>query len=287
MDRAIRRRITAAVLVATLAPSASLPLAAADRGSSAPLASGLSPVQPEAAGTAGSTFCRFDLGGGRAPETSTLPSSARHCTCLEKIDYFVNGDQQYDQAVMWMGAALDAESGAFAEYYETPDDRPGAVCQLVLHVTDVSAGTRGVLDLIVWDDDGGLPGEVLGVLPAINILSVAPFPAIGTEVLEVYERIQIGVQGGFWIGIQGRWDPGDCSILLAVDTIDEDPGLPALRRGAATFVGSGAEEIGPGWHLLEELLGVPAATGINAVVGWCPVPVQRSSWGEIKRIYDR
>lgn len=249
-------------------------------------AAGRSEAGEVMSGAAAVGFCRFDLDTGVSVGAPSFPTTLRHCTCLEKIDYFTNGDQRYDMAVGWTGEGLEAGNGAFAEYYETPEGRAGAICQLVLHLTDKSAGTRGVLDVIVWEDADGLPGAVLGVLPATNILTVAPFPSIGTKIVEVYEVVQIGVQGGFWVGFHGGWDLAECSVLLAVDTIDEDPGLPALHRGAATLVGPGAD--GPeGWRLLEDLLGVPAASGISVVVGWCPVPVETRSWGEIKRLYDR
>ena len=232
-----------------------------------------------------SVFCRFDLTKDRTSEAPAFPPGAVHCTCLEDVAYFVNSDQQYDQAVMWKGAALGPDSGMFAEYYETPENRAGALCQLVLRLTDAGAGTRTTLDILVWDDDGGLPGEMLGVLPAVNILSVPPLPAVGTKTIEIYERVRIGVQGGFWVGIRGNWDAEDCTFLLPVDTVDDDLENPAFLRRGATYVGPGADELSPGWHLLEELLGVPAATGINAVVGWCPVPVLESSWGQIKLLY--
>lgn len=231
-------------------------------------------------------FCRFDLRGPRLPNGLGSDPVVRHCTCLADVEFFVNGDSQYDQAVMWRGAGLAPGSGMFAEYFETPESRPGAICMLVLYLTDISSGVRTSFDLIVWDDEGGRPGDVAGMLTGLNLLSVAPFPAIGVKSFEVYERQPIGVEGGFWVGIRGNWDPADCSVLLPVDTVDEDPAHPAVRRSALTYVGPGVDELSEGWHALEELLGAPAATGINAVVGWCPVPVRETSWGEVKRYYE-
>lgn len=240
---------------------------------------------PSSIDSTGGTFCRFDLAGGGVPERVGLPPEALHCTCLADVAYFVNSDQIFDQAVMWRGDALGPGSGMFAEYYETPENRPGAVCQLVLQLTDAGASTRTTIDILIWADDGGLPGRVLGVLAGTTILSVPPFPGVGTKQIEIYELTQIGVEGGFWVGIQGNWDPTDCTFLLPLDTVDEDPSSPARLRRTATYVGPGAKELDPGWHLVEEILGVPAASGISAVVGWCPVPVVESSWGKVKSLY--
>ncbi|MCA9756289.1 MAG: hypothetical protein KDA27_10855 [Candidatus Eisenbacteria bacterium] len=229
----------------------------------------------------GGSFCTYDL----QPGVSEPHPAVRHCTCTADLAYFINSDDQFDRAIMWSGPGLAPGSGMFAEYFETPDERPGAVCILYLRITSLVSSLRTSIDLYVWDDDGGRPGEVLGILPELPLFSIAPYPAVGTRDWDIYERMPIGVQGGFWLGLRGNWDPEGCSVLLPIDTFDDDPKVPALRRDAVTYVGPGVDELSEGWHPLEDIVGVPAATGINAVIGWCPVPVLETSWGQIKSLY--
>ncbi|MEZ4649519.1 MAG: hypothetical protein R3E97_12195 [Candidatus Eisenbacteria bacterium] len=229
----------------------------------------------------GGALCLYDLTGG---VSEPVPSMA-HCTCTEEQQGVHNSDGAYDKALMWRGAGLGEGSGMVAEYYETRNGEPGAVCLLYLHITSLDSSIRTSIDLYVWDDADGEPGQVLGILPDLPLFSVAPYPAVGTRDWDIFERMPIGVQGGFWLGIRGNWDTEECSVLVPLDTFDDDPKEPAVRRSAVTYVGPGVDELSEGWHSIEEIVGVPAATGINGVIGYCPVPVLETSWGKVKQLY--
>lgn len=206
---------------------------------------------------------------------------ALHCTCPDSIALFVNSDRVYEGALMWKGGGLEAPWGAFAERYETPNDQPGAVCEVVLQLTDNGNGIRSMIDLYVWHDEQGRPGEVAGTLPGIDLGNLPAWPRYTTRSLEVYEIQRIGVQGAFWVGFRGAWEPDSCSVLVPLDLSGDHP--ETVRQGM-TYVAPGTE-YPEGWQSIETIYGQPAALAIGVVVGWCPVPIEQLSWGKIKTLY--
>lgn len=205
----------------------------------------------------------------------------RHCTCPESIAFFANSDRVYEAALMWNGTGLEEPNGAFAERYETPGDQAGAVCQVTIQTTDNGNRIRSAVDLFVWRDDNGRPGEVAGVIRGIDLGPAPVWPRYATRELEVYEIQQIGVQGPFWVGVRGAWDRDSCSVYMPID-IEGD--RPETVRAGMTYVPPGTP-FPEGWQPIETVYGRPAALAIGVVVGWCPVPVQDSSWGCLKTRY--
>jgi hypothetical protein len=205
------------------------------------------------------------------------PQQALHCTCPDSIALFMNSDRFYEAALMWNGGALQEPWGAFAERFETPNDQPGAVCEVVLRVTDNGNGIRSTIDLYFWHDDQGRPGEVAGILRGQDLGPVPAWPRHTTRTLEVYETQRIGVQGAFWVGFRGAWEPDSCSVLIPLDLSGDDP--ETVRQGM-TYVAPGTE-YPEGWQSIETIYGQPAALAIGVIVGWCPVPIEQVTWGSI------
>jgi hypothetical protein len=231
---------------------------------------------------AGDVLCVIDPEGRPAVSDGSEDSQqALHCTCPDSIALFVNSDRVYEGALMWKGAGLEAPWGAFAERYETPSDQPGAVCEVVLQLTDNGNGIRSEIDLYVWHDEKGRPGEVAGTLPGIDLGNLPAWPRYTTRSLEVYEIQRIGVQGAFWVGFRGAWEPDSCSVLVPLDLSGDHP--ETVRQGM-TYVAPGTE-YPEGWQSIETIYGQPAALAIGVVVGWCPVPIEQLSWGKIKTLY--
>ncbi|MCA9727988.1 MAG: hypothetical protein R3E12_15130 [Candidatus Eisenbacteria bacterium] len=211
-----------------------------------------------------------------------LDLEAVHCTCPESVAFFSNADRGYEVALMWNGPGLAGPHyGAFAERYETPHNQAGAVCQLILRVTDNGNAIRSMVDLYVWRDADGVPGEITGIVPGYDLGPLPPWPNVPTRTAEVYELQQIGVQGPFWVGFRGAWEADSCSVYLAADVSGDRP--ETVRRGM-TYVAPGMA-YPEGWHTIEEIYGQPAALGIGVIVGWCPVPTKETSWGRVKMLY--
>lgn len=220
-------------------------------------------------------------GAGEVVAHSVEPASL-HCSCQAKQQYFMNTDRRYDAAIGWSGKSFTSEVASFAEYFETPENRAGAVCHLVVAAASVSDAPDQNIEVVVWEDDNGQPGDILGTVGPFPLNRVVSWPLIEQRAYEVFEVGQVGVRGGFWAGFRGDWQSEECTVLLAVDSIDENSETPAARRVGMTYVPPGAE-LSEGWHPVEDIVGRPAALGIGVVIGWCPVPVKETSWGAIKR----
>lgn len=216
-----------------------------------------------------------------APPLEDLPQANLHCTCTEDTQLFMNSDRQYEVAFAWPTDGSSAsEVGAFAERYETPDGRAGSVCKMILHTTDDGRQIPVAADLYVWSDVDGGPGVVLGLIPGQRLGPAPTWPNVGVREMEVYELLVIGVEGAFWAGARFFGQEAQCSVYVGGDMTGDVPGI--VRNGR-TLVPEG--ESTQGWTGFEALWDQPVALGIGVIIGWCPVPVEEGSWGEIKLLY--
>jgi len=222
-------------------------------------------------------FCTIDPVGRSNSEGSafTVPAEL-HCPCPGSPSFVTNNDRGYEAALMWQGGGVAGkQAGVLAEPFETPGGEPGAVCFMLTWTYGTTSDTVAV-DLLVWDDDGGQPGEVLGVVSNVDLGVIAPWP-LGAQRNTDFdvEASIVPVEGKFWAGLRASSPLDSCSVLLGAD-LD--------GSGAMTYV---APDLGlpEGWQSVESIYGHDLSLALGIVIGGCTNPVLESSWGQIKALY--
>jgi hypothetical protein len=209
---------------------------------------------------------------------TVAPGALPHCPCPGTIDFLISSDRQHEAAYGWR---LDSPSppygGALAERFETSNGEPYVVCQVVLYLTGSGEPTPPTLDICIWDDDGGRPGKILGMVSGRNLGNVPVWPSIRQKVYDMYDLGLIAVSGPFWAGFWGTWTGDSCSVQLGAD-------LNGPGGNAMTYVPEGLG-YPAGWQDVSLVFGQTAALGIGVVVGGCIVPVQPTTWGRIKSLH--
>ncbi len=201
-----------------------------------------------------------------------LPTDGGSCDVLS-----MNTDGSYENGYAWQYAGVVAPTyGAFAEcyiatfYFEK-------VCALVFDLTQVGNQAGQQMDLYVWDDVGGVPGNVIcGPVP-VTPGSIAFWPSLSRHVFEVPDPCC--VQGLLWVGYWGNW-PGQLAPWYVGADLDGFGGCPLTN--IAPGIGYPT-----GWTNTSQVWGPTQALGIGYEAVNCEsVPVQRSTWGTIKNLYN-
>jgi len=105
-------------------------------------------------------------------------SGSRDLPCAGNL--FINSDQGYDNGCQWHGMGVAPPYyGAFAECFIAPQEN-WVVCGTVfdLTVVYVEQCPHYTLDAYVWDDDGGIPGNVLAVVTGFDPYPIAQWPDV-------------------------------------------------------------------------------------------------------------
>jgi len=183
----------------------------------------------------------------------------------------LNYDGSAENGYCWQyGGIVPPYYGAFAECYTTPGD-PG-VCGIELMLTGIGYPCFAC-DLYVWDDAGGIPGNVLSVTGNVNPCPVATWPSISTHDFSVGN---VPVPTTFWVGYWTNAANAICPYFVAAD-LDGFGGCPYTN--VAPGIGYPT-----GWQNTSIIWGATQALGIGA---WTDgiVPTKETTWGQVKTLF--
>jgi len=183
-----------------------------------------------------------------------------------------NSDEEYETAYAWQyGGVVAPYYGAFAECY----DGPIQVCAVVCDLTGLPYTIGTCMDVFVWNDLAGIPGEVLAV--ARDTCFFAPvYPQFRRYVVELPTAPCLPERG--WVGLWHN-EPGGQAIWYVGADLDGPGGCPM------TNIAPGLGYV-TGWQNVSSVWGPTQALGIGAEVTPCePVPTVESSWGRVKTLY--
>jgi hypothetical protein len=123
----------------------------------------------------------------------------------------INFDGSAENGYCWQyGGIVPPTYGAFAECC----DYQGTVCGIELLLSGIGYPCN-VCDLYVWDDGGGMPGNVLTTTGGNNPCPVATWPSISTHDVPIPDT---AVHGLFWFGYAANTSAQPCGYFLAADT---------------------------------------------------------------------
>ncbi len=188
----------------------------------------------------------------------------------------MNADGDYDNAAYWdYGGVALPDYGAFAERY----DGIGSATQLVVDLTGIGLTVFADVDLYLWQDDEGVPGQVIRHEPQVVVPGTYPFyPAFGRFFLDFSSPV--AVNGTWWIGYWPNWPSSNFVFAIGLDA-DGD------SVTGATKVAPG-QDWPQGWQALDTVWPGGKHFGIGAMFEPSPpVPVETTSWGRVKAIYGR
>jgi hypothetical protein len=183
-----------------------------------------------------------------------------------------NYDGSAENGYCWQyGGEVAPDYGSFAEGYNAT----GVVCGVALWLSQGGAYTPGpVVDVRVYGSDGNNPTTVLGVTTGLNPGAIGMWPTISQCDLAIGN---VNVAGDFFVGYWGNWPNGGCQFYCAAD-LNGFGGLP--RTNIAPGIGYPT-----GWNDPSIVWGTTMAMGVGAYVTTV-VPVQTTSWGAIKHLYN-
>lgn len=187
-------------------------------------------------------------------------------------ELLMNADGSYESAYAWAyGGIAPPAFGSFAECYQGE----AAICAIVIDATAGLFQSGNTSSLLVWDDAGGEPGNVL-----VNIVKLLPVGAYWPSV----ERFRVElpepccVSDRWWVGQRGDWPEQAAEYFIGAD-IDGPGGCP--RTNIAPGLG-----FPTGWQNVSVVFGETAAMGLGAEIVPCaPVAARTRTWGAIKELY--
>lgn len=201
-----------------------------------------------------------------------LPSGDAACPGTLCINY----DGSAENGYCWQyGGSAPPYYGAFADCCEGQ-----CVCGVELKLTGIGYPCN-VCDIYVWSDAGGYPGSVLCMMSGFNPCPVASWPNISTH--DACLNPCCTTNGSFFVGYWANNSAQICGYFVAADT-NGFGGCPMTN--IAPGIGYPT-----GWANVSNIWGPTQAIGIGAFVGsgdGCQggVPVQESTWGQIKNLYN-
>jgi hypothetical protein len=169
------------------------------------------------------------------------------------------------------GGIVPPDWGSFVESYEYT----GCICGIQIGLSGIGYPC-GSLTAFIYDDDGGLPGNVLLVTPNLDPCPVATWPSTS---MHDFALSEVEVDGRFWLGYWADWSHQPCGYFIAGDT-NGFGGYPYTKIAPGIGFPSGWQNVSIVWGPTQNL-------GIGAWVKHCGViPVHQRSWGRIKSLYD-
>lgn len=180
----------------------------------------------------------------------------------------MNANGSYEASYSWNYDGVVAPTyGAFAECYAGS----GAVCGVVFDFTQIGNQTGQRMDVFIWDDGGGCPGNVMCVRVNANPGAVAYWPEVSRHRTDLDGCC---VDGGFWAGFWGAWPGAEAGWMVAAD-LDGFGGCPS------TNVAPG-QGLPTGWNTLAGV----EALGIGVEMTDCGgTPTRRVTWGNVKALF--
>jgi len=219
------------------------------------------------AGAAGAVENIGSVGAGQGIELPSQDSDP----CSPAAVLYLNYDGSAENGYCWQyGGIVPPYYGCFAECY----DAVGNVCGIELKLTGIGYPC-GPFDAYVWSDAGGVPGAVLSMTAGLNPCPVATWPSISNHDLAIGGT---AVAGPFWIGYWNDASAQPCGYFIAADT---------NGFGGCPFTNI-APGIGypTGWNNVSAVWGPTQSIGIGAWVNNGENPVQESTWGAVKNLYN-
>ena len=184
----------------------------------------------------------------------------------------MNADGEYENGYSWRyGGVVEPYYGAFAECYSGS----GSICAVVLDITQVGGFSGQSMDVYVWDDYLGCPGNVLCLTPGFVPDEIAYWPAMS--------RIDVPlssccVSSAWWIGYWPNWPGGGASWFIGAD-LDGGDGCPVTNIAAGIGFPTG-------WHNVSVAWGPTQAIGIGVRIEDCGgTPVRETTWGAVKQLF--
>lgn len=204
--------------------------------------------------------------------SGTLEYGTRDKDCGELL---MNGDGTYESAYAWAadGVAYPLY-GAFAECF-TGDFE---VCAHVMDITTDGYGVLRPVDILVWEDDGNVPGPVLAIRTGVEVGPATFWPAVIRRSFRFAQPIC--VHGKWWIGQWGDWAGYPTPHHYVGADLDGPPSKPMTNIAPGIGFPSG-------WHEVDVVWGPTSAMGLGAQAIPCaPVPVSLGSWGRVKTLFS-
>lgn len=165
----------------------------------------------------------------------------------------MNSDSEYERAYGWGGlGAIGAQGGAFAECYTTA---PAALCSASFDLTQNGSYRDQTMDVLLWKDDHGMPGEVLFIRRGVRLGPIAEWPEVSRHLVPIATP---ATGETWWIGFVGNWRGEQPGWFIAAD-IDG-------FGGCAVTYASGSSGYSSGWHSVTGIFGATMALGIGADV---------------------
>jgi hypothetical protein len=222
-------------------------------------------------------------------------------------EYLLNYDGSAENGYCWQyGGLVSPDYGAFAECFSAF----GWPCEIDLFLTGQGNACEDQIDLYLWDDAGGTPGNVLSVFRGEAPCPVAVWPNVNCLYAPLYP---VRVDGAFWAGFAARPSDQASGFFIAADT-DGPGGCPFTRIAPGVGYPTGWQDVSVVWGPTRSLgiavrvEGDPPHTaccrqdgtcamsygycdngiqlpGVNCDANPCPMPVRHSSWGRVKTAY--
>ncbi len=191
---------------------------------------------------------------------------------------YMNHDGSTENAFTWqMGGVAAPDYGSFAEGYAGV---AGNVCgaQQFLTRWGTMTGT-GIIDIFVWDYDVAAdnPGNVLSVTTPVNVAGVGMWPTVTTYDIDIADAL--AGADGFFVGYWPRSFVGVLANFGCAMDQDGFGGVP--RTNIAPGIGYPT-----GWNHPSVAGYALQAFGLGGWVGEGGTPVNESSWGAIKALYN-
>lgn len=187
---------------------------------------------------------------------------------------FMTSDGTYEDGYTWGGAGIvPPDFGAFAECI------PGPVrlCSVVADLTRINELGFPV-DVFVYNDGGGVPGAVIASSLDNDPGPVGFWPTVTRHVFAI-DVPCADTQAPVYVGV--FWDDleGPNELFIAADLDGFGGGCPLTN--IAPGIGYPT-----GWNNVSVVWGTARALGIGAETLPCdPVPVETTSWGQIKSLF--
>jgi len=227
---------------------------------------------PFATAAAADPTARLEGGGGTQ---ITALGSRQPC----EGDLLFHGDGGvggYEDAYTWQYGGVQAPYyGAFADSFGADVE----ICALFFDLTRTAQYAHpDDLDAYIWEEAGGVPGNVLMVVNAY-IDEVAVWPDFSRHFVELPSNVALPV----WVGYWGDWPGEQASWFICADTDagGPNPGTPMTNVAPGTGYPTGWQSVDLIWPLDRRT----RALGLGAVIYGGPVPAPASTWAAIKSLF--
>ncbi len=182
-------------------------------------------------------------------------------------------DGSYENGAAWEYAGVHPPFfGAFAECYAGAAE----VCAAVLDFTQTGEQWDGLMDVYLWNDNSGCPGDVLCLKTGVDPGPIAFWPSASRHIVPLEGCC---VPEVWWVGYWRAEPGGNATWYTTLDL--NGPNVGCAKTCVVPGLGFPA-----GWQDVSMVWPGTRSLGIGAEVRPCgPVAVEPQSWGRIKQLY--